>query len=55
MTSTGVSSGVVSIPSRYTHTPIEIVDLDDLKNTVRLVEEFIFSSKELVGKNFLDT
>lgn len=55
MTSTGVSSGVVSIPSRYTHTPIEIVDLDDLKNTVMLVEAFIFSSKELVGKNFLDT
>lgn len=55
MTSTGVSSGVVSIPSRYTHTPIEIVDLDDLKNTVLLIEAFIFSSKELVGKNFLDT
>ncbi|ANU09083.1 endoglucanase [Planococcus antarcticus DSM 14505] len=55
MTSTGVSSGVISIPSRYTHTPIEIVDLDDLNNTVRLVEAFIFSSKSLVGKNFLDT
>lgn len=55
MTSTGVSSGVVSIPSRYTHTPIEIVDLDDLENTVRLVEAFVLSSKELVGKNFLDT
>ncbi|MDQ0429835.1 endoglucanase [Planomicrobium stackebrandtii] len=55
MTSTGVSSGVVSIPSRYTHTPIEIVDLDDLKNTVRLVEAFIFSSNELIGKTFLDT
>ena len=55
MTSTGVSSGVISIPSRYTHTPIEIVDLEDLENTVRLVEEFVFSSKELVGKDFLDT
>ncbi|MDJ0331303.1 M42 family metallopeptidase [Planococcus sp. S3-L1] len=55
MTSTGVSSGVVSIPSRYTHTPIEIIDLDDLENTVRLVEAFIFASKRLVGKDFLDT
>ncbi len=55
MTSTGVSTGVVSIPSRYTHTPIEIVDLDDLENTVRLVEAFVEASAELVGKNFLDT
>lgn len=55
MTSKGVSSGVVSIPSRYTHTPIEIVDLEDLENTVRLVEAFILSAGELTGKNFLDT
>ncbi|RNF38798.1 M42 family metallopeptidase [Planococcus salinus] len=55
MTSTGVSSGVVSIPSRYTHSPIEIVDLADLENSVKLVQEFILHSKELVGKNFLDT
>ncbi|ANU26631.1 M42 family metallopeptidase [Planococcus versutus] len=55
MTATGVSTGAISIPSRYTHTPIEIVDLDDLENSVRLVEAFIFASGELVGKNFLDT
>ena len=55
MTSTGVSSGVVSIPSRYTHSPVEIVDLDDLENCVKLVKEFIFHSKELNGKTFLDT
>lgn len=55
MTSTGVSTGVVSIPSRYTHTPTEIIDLEDLENTVLLVEAFIFASKKLKGKNFLDT
>ncbi|HSI66061.1 MAG TPA: M20/M25/M40 family metallo-hydrolase, partial [Planococcus sp. (in: firmicutes)] len=55
MTSTGVSSGVVSIPSRYTHSPVEIIDLDDLENSVKLVEAFIFHSKELNGKTFLDT
>lgn len=54
-TAKGVSSGVVSIPSRYTHTPIEIVDLTDLENTVRLVEAFILSSAQLTGKTFLDT
>ena len=55
MTSTGVSSGVISIPSRYTHSPIEIVDLGDLDNTVKLAAAFIYQSDELVGKNFLDT
>lgn len=45
----------ISIPSRYTHSPVEIVDLDDLENTVKLAAEFIFHSGELVGKNFLDT
>ena len=55
MTHKGVSSGVVSIPSRYTHTPIEIVDLEDLDHTVELVKHFILSSNELNGKTFLDT
>ncbi|MBB5179362.1 endoglucanase [Planomicrobium koreense] len=55
MTSTGVSSGVISIPSRYTHSPIEIIDLGDLENTVNLASAFIYQSGELVGKNFLDT
>lgn len=55
MTSTGVSSGAISIPSRYTHSPVEIVDLDDLENSVKLAAEFIFHAGELVGKNFLDT
>ena len=55
MTSTGVSSGVISIPSRYTHSPIEIVDLGDLDNTIKLAAAFIYQSGELVGKNFLDT
>lgn len=55
MTSTGVSSGVISIPSRYTHSPVEIVDLADLANTVKLAAEFVFHAGELKGKDFLDT
>lgn len=55
MTSTGVSSGVLSIPSRYTHSPVEIVDLGDLENTVKLAAEFVYHTGELKGKNFLDT
>lgn len=33
----GVATGVLSIPSRYTHTPSEMVDLDDVQNTVKLL------------------
>jgi endoglucanase len=33
----GISTGLVSVPLRYMHSPIEMVDLDDIENAVRLV------------------
>lgn len=36
----GIATGVVSIPLRYMHTPSEIVDLQDVENTVRLLAAF---------------
>lgn len=36
----GVPAGVVSIPSRYIHSPVEVVDLKDVVNTVRLTRAF---------------
>ncbi|HEY4302698.1 MAG TPA: M20/M25/M40 family metallo-hydrolase [Candidatus Didemnitutus sp.] len=36
----GVACGLVSIPLRYMHTPSEVVDLQDVENTVRLFVEF---------------
>jgi putative aminopeptidase FrvX len=33
----GVATAVISIPLRYMHTPSEIVDLEDVENTVRLL------------------
>jgi putative aminopeptidase FrvX len=33
----GVAAGVLSIPSRYTHTPSEMVDMDDVQNAVKLL------------------
>ncbi|MEX2569859.1 MAG: M42 family metallopeptidase [Gemmatimonadota bacterium] len=38
---TGVATGVVSVPNRYMHSPNEIVSLDDLDATARLIAEFI--------------
>lgn len=42
----GVSRGgnkavTVSIPLKHMHTPVEIVDLNDIENTARLIAEFI--------------
>jgi len=37
----GVATGVVSIPNRYMHSPCEIVHLDDVENTARLIAEAV--------------
>lgn len=36
----GIATGLVSIPLRHMHSPVEIVDLDDLEACVRLVVAF---------------
>jgi len=36
----GVPTGVVSIPLRYMHSPVEMVQLDDVENTARLLAAF---------------
>jgi len=46
MSRSGVATGVVSVPLRYMHTPAEMVSLDDVENTVRLLEAFMTSFKK---------
>ena len=36
----GVATGLVSVPNRYMHSPNEIVDLEDLSATARLLAAF---------------
>ena len=36
----GVAVGVVGIPNRYMHSPVEVVHLDDLTNAAKLLAEF---------------
>jgi tetrahedral aminopeptidase len=55
MTDKGVTTGVISIPSRYTHTPIEVVDLEDMENSYKLLHNFVVTLNQLKGKTFLDT
>jgi len=39
LTKSGIATGLVSIPLRYMHTPVEIISLMDLENTVKLLEK----------------
>jgi endoglucanase len=36
----GVAVGIVGIPNRYMHSPVEVVHLDDLTNAAKLLAEF---------------
>ena len=42
----GIPSGLISIPLRYMHTPVETANLDDIENVVRLVCAFAKSLKK---------
>ena len=37
----GVATGVLSVPNRYMHSPNEIVSLEDLERTARLIAAFV--------------
>jgi putative aminopeptidase FrvX len=41
LTRAGVPSGTVAVPCRYIHGPASIIHIEDLRNTIRLVTEFV--------------
>lgn len=41
VTKSGVKTSVISIPQKNMHTPSEIISLDDVENTARLIAEYI--------------
>ncbi len=43
ITREGVPAGALLAPTRYVHTPIEVADMNDIKNIVRLVQKAIES------------
>jgi tetrahedral aminopeptidase len=43
----GVPAGCISIPTRYVHTPSEMVDYDDVQNAVKLVVELVSQPVDL--------
>ena len=36
----GLATGIVAIPNRYMHSPVEVVSLDDLENAAKLIAKF---------------
>lgn len=46
LTKSGVATGLVSIPNRYMHTPVEVVNLKDLENISKLLSAFILKLNE---------
>jgi endoglucanase len=46
MTQRGIATGLISIPLRYMHTPVETIHLEDLENVVRLLVAFAQSLQE---------
>jgi endoglucanase len=36
----GVPTGLVSVPLRYMHSPVEVVQVDDIENTAKLLAAF---------------
>jgi endoglucanase len=36
----GIPTGLVSVPLRYMHSPVEMCQLDDVHNTARLIAAF---------------
>ena len=41
VTKGGAKSVTLSIPLKYMHTPVEVIDIDDVKNTGKLIAEYL--------------
>lgn len=51
LTKSGVATGLLGLPCRYIHSPVEMLSLQDVKNTVRLLKEFVL--KALKTESFI--
>lgn len=47
VTESGIKTALISIPEKYMHSPIEVIDVSDVENTARLIAEYV---KERAGE-----
>lgn len=45
MTRSGVATALISVPNRYMHTPVEMCDLRDVENCIKLIVETVAALK----------
>jgi putative aminopeptidase FrvX len=50
----GTPTGCLFIPVRYMHSPVEVVDLDDIRRTATLVAEFVRGLNESAGYSWME-
>ena len=41
LTREGIPTGVLSVPTRYIHTPVSVCSMDDIENTIELIVKAI--------------
>ncbi len=46
LTKSGIATGLISIPNRYMHTPVELVSIKDLENVVKLLSAFVLRAEK---------
>jgi endoglucanase len=49
----GIPTAPITVPRRYSHSPVEVLDLDDALNTLRLVEQVVQHSDEFPHQSIL--
>jgi endoglucanase len=45
----GIPAGVISVPCRYIHSPLAILNIDDYNNTYSLVKELVTNNERWVN------
>lgn len=50
LTKTGIPTGVISVPTRYLHSPIEVLSLADLDKSAQLIAEAVLNAHEFLSR-----
>ncbi|MEM2022191.1 MAG: M20/M25/M40 family metallo-hydrolase, partial [Archaeoglobaceae archaeon] len=48
LTKQGIPAGVISVPARYIHSPVEVVDLKDVESATNLIARALETSKSYI-------